>query len=198
MSSPPHEIPALPVVVPLAAAAFTILLWQLKRRSSWSIPRIVVAAATCVYGAGIVANTIFPVYIGTGGNDQPWRVFINLTPFADTEAADMLANVAVFVPLGILLPLMARIRSRRGVVLFAFLLSLAMEMVQLINAVTGHGGHIADVNDLLANTLGGALGHEILRALLFVPAVSRVVPGSDWPVERSGPADQEAGLPPRS
>jgi glycopeptide antibiotics resistance protein len=106
------EISALPVVVPLAAAAFAGVLWRLHRRAAMSVPRIVVAAIICVYGAGVVANTLFPVYIGGDDSHQSWRVFLNLTPFAD-------------------------------------------------------------INDLLANTLGAPIGYAIFRAALFLVARGR-------------------------
>jgi glycopeptide antibiotics resistance protein len=123
-----------------------------------------------VYGAGVVANTLFPIYLGGERYHRSWRVFLNLTPFADTEPFDMLTNVAVFVPLGFLLPLVTRANSALRVLLVGFLLSFTMETLQLVNAVTGHGGHIADINDLLANTLGAPIGYAVFRAALFLIA----------------------------
>lgn len=171
MPSTGHEISALPVVVPLAAVAFGVLLWRLRRRAATSVPRILVAAAACVYGAGVVANTLFPIYVGRPDYHESWRVFLNLTPLANTEPFDMLANVAVFVPLGFLVPLLARTSSVWRALLVGFLVSLTMETFQFINAVTGHGGHIADINDLLANTLGAPIGYAMFRGALLLPVI---------------------------
>ncbi|WP_456698428.1 VanZ family protein [Aeromicrobium sp. P5_D10] len=180
MTSAHHEISALPVVIPLAALLFAVMLWRLHRRAAWSIPRVVVAAALCVYGAGIVANTIFPILIGQDAYRPPWDAFINLVPLADTEPFDMLSNVLVFMPLGFLLPLVTRARTSGRVVLYGFLISLTMEAAQFVNAVTGHGGHIADINDLLANTLGAVVGHALFRACLRIPAARRLADAASW------------------
>lgn len=181
MLTTPREIPTLLVVVPLAVVGFGVMLWWLQRRGALTVLRVVVCAAVCVYGAGVVANTLLPIYVGGTGERPPWTVFLNLVPLADTEPADMLQNIVVFLPLGVLLPIVARVRSAGRVLLYGFLLSLTMELLQLANAVTGHGGHIADVNDLLANTLGAPLGYGIFRCALLLPPVARLVAAATWP-----------------
>lgn len=169
-----RELPTLPIVVPLALLAFAALLWRLRRRSALTPLRALLAAVVCVYGAGVIANTLFPIYRSMPASGQPWSDHLNLTPLAGTEVADMVQNVLVFLPLGVLLPLAGRVRTFGGALLGGFAVSLAMELLQLLNAVTGHGGHIADVNDLLANTLGCVLGYGLFRLALLLPAVRRV------------------------
>jgi glycopeptide antibiotics resistance protein len=186
MPSSYHEIPVLPVVVALAAVAFAVLLWRLHRRAAMTVPRVVVSAAMCVYGAGVIGNTLLPIYVGTSGHDQPWRVYLNLTPLVGTEPMDMLQNVVVFVPLGFLLPLIAGVTSLPRVLLWGFLVSLTMEALQFVNAVTAHGGHVADVNDLLANTLGAPLGYGIFRVALLLPALGRWAGTATWPMPPQG------------
>src|ERR1700712_3442075 len=161
-----RELPTLPIVAPLAILAFSVLLWRLRRRSALTVLRALVAATVCIYGAGVIANTLFPIYRSMPSSSQAWSDYLNLTPLAGTEVADMLQNVLVFLPLGVLLPLVGRIRSAAGALIGGFALSLTMELLQLVNDVTGHGGHIADVNDLLANTLGCLIGYGIFRVAL--------------------------------
>ncbi len=177
----PTQISALPVVVPLAVLAVVVLLGRLRRRGALALPRIAVAVVLCVYGAGVVANTVFPVTIGRGTSDLPWTVFLDLVPLAGTEPFDMLQNVVVFVPLGVLLPLVTRVLSAGRVLLTGFLVSLAMELLQLLNAVVARGGHIADVDDLLANTVGAPIGYCLLQAALLVPALARLAAAATWP-----------------
>lgn len=176
-----HEVPTLLVVVPLGVVAVAVMLWSLHRRAAMTLPRVIASIVTCAYGVGVVANTVLPIYLGGTGDRPPWSVFLNLVPFVDTEPADMLQNVVVFLPLGVLLPIIARVDSALRVLLFGFLLSLTMEGVQLVNAVTGHGGHIADINDLLANTVGAPLGYGIFRCALLVPPVARLITAAIWP-----------------
>lgn len=177
-----HEVPTLSVVVPLGVAAFAVLLWVLHRRCAMTAPRILVAAVVCVYGAGVVANTILPIYLG-GASDYgvPWTAYLNLAPLENNEPADMLQNVVVFLPLGVLLPIVARVDSVLRVLLCGFLLSLGMEAIQLANAVTGHGGHVADINDLLANTLGAPAGYGLYRIAMLLRPVARLVTAASWP-----------------
>jgi glycopeptide antibiotics resistance protein len=177
----PYEITALPVVVPLAVVAFAVLLGHLRRRHALSVLRAIVAAVMCVYGAGVVGNTVLPVTVGGTASDLPWWSHLNLVPLVGTEPRDMLQNVVVFVPLGLLLPLVSRARSLPSVLLAGFLLSLTMEALQFLNAVVADGGHIADVNDLLANTLGAVVGCGLFRLALRLPVLGGLARAATWP-----------------
>ncbi|UZN03758.1 VanZ family protein [Cellulomonas sp. S1-8] len=172
------------VVAPLTAVALGLLLWRLHRRGGMTVLRVLVGVALCVYVAGIVANTVLPIYLDKPDSDMPWHAYLNLTPLADTEVADMVRNVVVFVPFGVLLPLVTGTRSVVRVVLSGFLLSLLMETAQLVNALVANGGHVADVNDLLANTLGAPIGYALLRLGERVPGVRDVVRAATWPPPR--------------
>ena len=181
MPTTDQEVPALPVVVPLAVLALAVLLWRLHRRGALTALRAAVGAALCGYGAGIVANTLLPIHLDRGTTGTPWWRSANLTPLAGTEWADMAQNVVVFLPLGVLLPFVAPARSAGRALLGGFLVSLTMEALQFVNAVTGHGGHIADVNDLLANTLGALVGYGVFRVALLVPALAGLARAAAWP-----------------
>jgi len=68
---------------------------------------------------------------------------------------NVLGNLAAFVPLGLLAPMLLGPRgSARRVAALAFGLSLLIESIQ------GCSGHrVADVDDLILNTLGGLIGY---------------------------------------
>lgn len=187
MSSPQQELPVLPIVLALAGFAFAIMLWRLHRRGGLTVPRVLISGAACLYGAGVLANTIFPIYVGGVSAPKDWTVFLNLEPLADTETFDMAQNVLVFLPLGILLPLVGRVRSIWWVILFGFLLSLSMEVIQLLNAVTGHGGHIADINDLAANTVGAPIGYCLYLVASQMPVLGGWVDACAWPSRDESP-----------
>lgn len=75
---------------------------------------------------------------------------------------NILLNVALFVPLGVLLPLMAKgFRKWYWMLAGGFGTSLAIELLQRF---TGRG--LFDVDDLLANTLGAALGYCAVMIIL--------------------------------
>jgi hypothetical protein len=138
----------------------------------------------CLYGGGVLANSLFPIFIGKSQGGLPWWDTVNLTPLVGTDRADMLRNVVVFAPLGFLLPLVARVHSARRVLVYGFLLSLAIETVQLVQSQIGNGGHVADINDLLANTVGTPIGYGAFRAALLLPALGRLALAATWPPPR--------------
>jgi glycopeptide antibiotics resistance protein len=175
-----HQVPVLPVVVPLAAAVFAGLMWSLIRSGRFSVPRSAVALALGVYVAGIVANTVFPVFLDKPVSSAPWGSHLAVVPFAGYEVADAVMNVLVFVPVGVLVPLLAPRASWRRAVAAAAVLSLTIEVTQLVTAHLLGAGHIADVNDLIFNITGGAVGFAVFSALVKVPSVSAVVDRFRW------------------
>lgn len=69
-------------------------------------------------------------------------------------------NVLLFMPLGVLLPLLWRkYRAFGNTVIFGFLLSLGIEISQLFTF------RATDVNDLITNTLGTILGYFVWKTL---------------------------------
>ncbi len=175
-----RQVPVLPVVVPIAGAAFLGLLWSLRRRDRLSLPRAAVAAALCVYLAGIIANTVFPIFLDKPASTGPWSDFLNVVPVAGYEPADAALNVAVFVPVGILVALVMTRPSWTRVLAVATAISATIEVTQFVTANTLGGGHIADVNDLLSNAVGGLFGFGLLVLLDRVPAVRAVVDRFRW------------------
>lgn len=74
---------------------------------------------------------------------------------------NLLGNVLAFVPFGALIRWVRNQRTNFGIaVLYTFLFSLAIELIQLFTKVG-----VFDVDDLLLNTCGGALGYAIYRIL---------------------------------
>ncbi len=78
----------------------------------------------------------------------------------DVVFHNVFGNIAFFVPFGLLFPLIFRKAGLGKTALYGFLLSLLFEITQY---VTDTGG--ADVDDLILNTLGAALGALVFLAL---------------------------------
>lgn len=174
------EVPVLPVVVPLAAVVLLVLLWVLQRRDRLTAPRAAVALALCAYAGGVVANTVFPIYLDMPGSDRPWHASLSTVPLVDYEVADAVMNIVVFVPVGVLVPLLVAGASWRRVLAVGTAFSLAIEVSQYIAAHLFHGGHVADVNDLLFNVVGALLGFGLLTALTRVPRADVLVRRFSW------------------
>jgi glycopeptide antibiotics resistance protein len=187
-----HEIPVLPSVVVLSVVAFAVSLWWLHRRRALTLPRAAVGAVLAGYVAGIIGNTLLPIRLGYDSGGVRWWEYLNLTPLAGTEPADVLMNVVVFLPLGVLLPLVARVGSAVRVVVWGFAVSLAMELAQWLGMVVAHGGHLPDVNDLLANTVGAPIGFGLFRLAVLLPVLGRLARAATWPARRPTRTDAAA------
>jgi len=155
--------------------------------------RIASTGALIAYASFAIAVTFFPV---PGANGRRLEQTIQLVPFqwvADIQtelhkhglgAAHALTtqtfqqltlNVLLFVPLGVFARVLWK-RGFTGTVLLGFCLSLAVEITQLsANFGTAPFQYrIFDVDDLIANTTGAALGW--IAAVLFLVLRSAVQP----------------------
>lgn len=175
-----QEVPVLPVVVPLAALVLAVLVWHLHRRGLLTPARVAVAVALCVYVSGIVANTVFPIFLDKPDSGVAWDAYLDLGLLGDYEVTDAIMNICVFVPVGVLVPLVLPAASWLRVLAVATAFSLAIEVSQLLTANLLGGGHVADANDLLFNVAGAALGYALLRVGERVPAAARVVSRFRW------------------
>jgi glycopeptide antibiotics resistance protein len=100
-----------------------------------------------------------------GYNLVPFRTIKSfLTPHpsisTSTKVFNLLGNIALFVPFGVLLPLLFRNLGKFNYMFLAsVLLSLFFEAFQLFT----HTGHF-DVDDIILNSLGGVIGYLIFIA----------------------------------
>ncbi len=69
---------------------------------------------------------------------------------------NLLGNVLIFVPFGFFLPMASKFRSFFNAFSHSFLLSLCVELVQLMTQIGSF-----DVDDLFLNTVGGCIGYII-------------------------------------
>ena len=75
-----------------------------------------------------------------------------------SDFSNTLLNIALFVPLGFLLPVLwKKFRKFSNTLSFCFGASLFIEMAQIFTY------RATDINDLIANTLGGVLGYLLGR-----------------------------------
>lgn len=151
-----------------------LVVWKRQGQISWK--REAVLLLMFVNLAVIIRFVFFPRGL-LNGHVQP-LVFeaakalpfrLNLVPlvhlFGYNSLRDILWNVvgnmAMFIPSGIVLPVVYRKLDRFGKVLAAgALLSLCIEILQLPFA-----SRASDVDDLILNTLGAAVGYGIYAAV---------------------------------
>ncbi|WP_323749696.1 VanZ family protein [Curtobacterium sp. VKM Ac-1376] len=173
-------MPVLPVVIPLGGVIFTVLVAVLHVRRRSTLPRIAVALALSVYASGIAANTVFPIFLDPPPNEGPWIPPLNVVPVVGYEWRDAVTNMLVFLPLGLLVPLLLARPSWWRVVPTVAGVSLVIEATQFVTAGLAAGGHIADVNDWVCNTVGGAAGYGVFVLLARAPATADLVDRFRW------------------
>ena len=192
------EVPMLPIVIPVGIVIFVVLLWTLRSRGRVTLARATVAAVLALYAGGVLANTVFPIFIhiGTWPNYGPRPLALYLVPFRDYGLDDALINVAVFVPLGILIPLLTARPTWWRVVAIVAGASLAIELAQMATARIAFGGHIADISDWMTNILGGIVGYGVFVLAMRSASVARFVEHFRWPARErtSSPADLRVAL----
>lgn len=131
-----------------------------------------------IYGCFMAQLLLFkytPVTQLFSGEREPFRS-VNLIPLkeiggylfeanvsANLALTNVLGNIVIFVPLGLLLQLLRPKQPKLRTVGIVFLISVAVESAQFI---LGLGS--TDVDDVILNTLGGILGVFIYALLLFV------------------------------
>lgn len=154
------EIPAVPVLVPLALVLL-LLAWLTMR------DRLLPAVAGALYLTGVVAVTLLPLQTATGlyANQIPWYEKASLLPIVTIDPVTFVLNIVMTVPFGLLLPMLWGIDSVKRVALLSLALSATVEIVQFATNVLVSSGRTPDVNDLIANTLGGVLGLLAWRAI---------------------------------
>ncbi|WP_432995299.1 VanZ family protein [Dactylosporangium sp. CA-233914] len=105
----------------------------------------------------------------------PWTLSLVLMPFRGYEAEDAVMNMLVFLPLGMLIPLLLARPSWWKALGTVAAASLTIELSQLAVQGLSAGGHIADINDLTFNTVGGALGYGLFQLLTLIPGVPAII-----------------------
>jgi glycopeptide antibiotics resistance protein len=134
------------------------------------VPRRRLATITILflYALGVTAITVFPIHRRPPGYwaGQPWWTVIHWVPFV-VDAQSFLLNIVLFVPFGVLVPLVwSRLDTVRRLTGCALATSAAIELTQFVLGVTLGSRRTVDINDLICNTAGALLGLLMLHVAL--------------------------------
>lgn len=131
----------------------------------------------------VYAYLLYSIILNKGFVSSPIELFstdremlrsVNLIPFKEiwnSSVSDsfnrksILGNIALFVPLGIYLPMLFN-KKKASItknIVFIALVSLSFELFQYVFS-TG----VTDINDVILNTFGGFLGILLYNALTFM------------------------------
>jgi glycopeptide antibiotics resistance protein len=177
-------------VVTFSAATFPVwVLYRIainvfKRRRSESVSfrREFLLSLFFLYVVCVLAITVIPLPFTEFRN--PTTDGFNIIPIVNTAREfaatltprtnymtphfleNILGNIVLFVPLGILLPFLSeKFYSLKKILLTAFVCSLSIEIVQFISTYFGSYRSV-DIDDIILNTLGALLGFTIYDKIL--------------------------------
>ncbi|MFS0873778.1 VanZ family protein [Paenibacillus xylanilyticus] len=162
-----HTITSITVLGPLFIL-FLIALVVCTRviRIRYTSKQYALIIAFAVYILGVMHFVFFPIDINIGvyANQTPWYKTIQWIPLLTADIPSFALNILLFLPLGFMLPILSPlVTSMREAARAGLILSLLIEMLQLLIRVTLGNGRSTDINDLIANTAGSLLGFLILK-----------------------------------
>lgn len=159
--------------------SFTVI-WLLCRGIVWIWQKKIVwkreAALLLMYvNLAVIIRFVFYPFFSVNGQVQsliintesvlPLRInlipFVNIADYEITREAiiNIIGNVCLFIPTGIILPILYKRLDRFWKVLLTGAgMSLAIEVIQLLLP-----GSVTDIDDLILNTAGVAIGYGIYQ-----------------------------------
>lgn len=140
------------------------------------------AAAATFRDVAVLAAVAPVLALASAPGPAPAQDRLNLVPFRDLlvavaerghsgpAAADVLANAAVFVPIGVALSARFPRLGVRRIALIAAATSVAIELGQVAFA----SGRATDATDVVTNVLGAAAGHGLWHVASWLTRQTRV------------------------
>lgn len=166
------------VLLELLLLAAPYLLLRRRWRSLPGDARIL-RKLTYFYLCLVLAVTVHPFPFFDWSLRSNALATVNLEPFRDVlrhyrhARVQVLLNLLMTVPFGLLLPLCTR-QKLGGVLGLSFLFSLTIESLQLLSAFLGAPViRRFDVTDILANVCGALLGYLLYR--LCLPLIRKIL-----------------------
>lgn len=156
------------ILGPLFIVYLVIVILKLKRQGkNYSVFQYITLISLGIYILSVVALTSFPIEVNLGmyKNQTPWYSRINPIPILTIDMATFILNIIMLVPFGVYQWLVEKQDkiSWELVAVRSLLFSLAIEVLQLLLYITVNSARSVDVNDLIANTLGGVLGYYAVK-----------------------------------
>lgn len=180
-----------------AATVFLYLLLSIWRgvKKHWTFRSQLLHWLLLADLLAVIAVTLFPLPIWPAalpprGEGQPFVLLFNVIPFDTlrsylpdlpdrTAVLNLAGNIVLFVPIGMLGPLLFhQRRSLWRIIPLGFGLSFLIELIQLAlslifgglyqRSTSGYPFRSADVDDLLLNTTGVAIGYGLMQLVSFL------------------------------
>lgn len=145
-----------------------LVWWVARQERKFNLAQLVILLSFGIYLLGVIHFVIFPIDVNIGiyANQTPWYNTINFIPILTIDLTTFLLNIIMLIPFGMYIPFLKKnVVSLKKVAKLGFMMSLSLELLQLLIRVTLGSGRSTDINDLLANTLGAVIGFFLVKGL---------------------------------
>ena len=149
------------------------ILLQKRKGIHISITHEITYNVFVIYLIILVGYTLFPIDIRFGERYIYYQDFINYVPIVSLlkiKAFDLLirnigGNIAMFIPIGLLLPVLwEKFRNFKNSLLVILSMSLLIEIFQCIENIFALSiRRICDIDDIILNTIGGIVGFGVFK-----------------------------------
>lgn len=157
---------------------FLVMLNKWGKRDGWkNVSSIALTVGLIIYIAGVYhftgAGTLYEgMRYGFDGTLE-----YNVIPFSkNIDIVGYALNILLFIPLGILLPIMNERNKRfKALIIWAIGFAVMIELSQILNH------RATDIDDILLNTLGAVLGYcmyKIIYGITYDKLKYKTIPGA--------------------
>ncbi len=151
------------------------------KKKNYSIYKLCLLLVLFIYLTMVIGVTLTPFPINLAEikfmqlTYQNFNCY-NLIPFKGIVYLldQFVLNIIMFIPFGILYPLYNEKVNFKYALLSSFIFTFSIEILQLVLSVIFQApAWFFDINDILANVLGGFIGYVILK-ILIKPMISKI------------------------
>lgn len=167
------SIQSAPILLFLFVAYLATLVYLAVYQGRRLSPlRFAILTAFVLYLLAVLHLVLFPIQVRIGNPYSENLEYINAIPILTADLHSFLSSVILMVPLGVFLPLLLPTSSSvKTIARQTFKLSLAIELTQFFTNVILGSARLPDVNDVIANTLGGVLGYLLFKQMSRIVAI---------------------------
>ncbi|MPQ34330.1 VanZ family protein [Clostridium estertheticum] len=172
--------------LPIWILVRVVLILKNRSKGHFSIKREIVLNLFFVYIICNIGITLFPLFINWTGQDG--NVSINVVPVFNTIKdvsmasqqpemqnfmikfwiKNILGNMLLLFPFGLLLPILwKKFGNMKKTLLYSFLFTLGIEIIQLLSYYVGNIGRSFDIDDIILNTFGAWLGYMFYKKIVL-------------------------------
>ncbi|MCB2307331.1 VanZ family protein [Clostridium estertheticum] len=171
--------------LPIWILVRVVLILKNRSKGQFSIKREIVLNLFFVYIICNIGVTLFPLSINWTG--QYGNVSINVVPVFNTIKdvsmasqqpemqnfmikfwiKNILGNMLLLFPFGLLLPILwKKFGNMRKTLLYSFLFTLGIEIIQLLSYYVGNNRSF-DIDDIILNTFGAWIGYMFYKKIVL-------------------------------